>query len=308
MYKLLPPRQFEHFYLLIHAIHLLLKTNITLDDIKTSERFFSAFVYYFDKLYPIRHMTINIHSLLHLPSTVLELGPLYLYSLFHFEDKNGYILKLIHGTQNIPLQLASAVSASNFIPILTEKCIKKGSLEEKFIKQCNGSNQGKFFNISENLDGIGNLSPYKASDKDHSIVTGLFRSLYTKSSSFASIKKSGFTIRSTTRTKETRRNSTTVSLKTGGYFSVDRFACFENEFSTAYVAFGNHFTVSPFKIFNVLPGLKSTEKDLTFFNKVVISKERSVIDVRTIDEQSILLEPDENNSYVCHYPNILECD
>eukprot|EP00111_Clytia_hemisphaerica_P012463 TCONS_00036568-protein len=125
MYKLLPPRQSEHFYLLIHAIHLLLKTNITLDDIKASERFLSAFVYYFDKLYPIRHITINIHSLLHLPSTVLELGPLYLYSLFHFEDKNGYIMKLIHGTQNIPLQLASAVSASNFIPILTEKCIKK---------------------------------------------------------------------------------------------------------------------------------------------------------------------------------------
>ena len=87
-------------------------------------------------------MTINIHSLLHLPETVKELGPLYVYSLFHFEDKNGYILKLIHGTQNIPFQLASAVSASNFVPILCDENIEAGSKEEEFIKKCNGSYHG----------------------------------------------------------------------------------------------------------------------------------------------------------------------
>jgi len=59
----------------------------------------------------------------------------YVYSLFHFEDKNGYILKLLHGTQNISFQLASAVSASNFLPLLCEYAVENDSKVDEFIKK-----------------------------------------------------------------------------------------------------------------------------------------------------------------------------
>ncbi|XP_066915002.1 uncharacterized protein [Clytia hemisphaerica] len=309
MYSLLTPRQFEHFYLLVHAIHLLLKTRITVADIKTSERFLFVFVYYFDKMYPVRNMTINIHSLLHLPKTVLELGPLYIYSLFHFEDKNGYILKLIHGTQNVPFQLASAVSASQMIPILTEECIAEGSIEEQYIKKCNGSNEGKVFNITDAIRGIGSFSHYAISDLEKYLLSTLFRStVFTEASSFSSIEVNGFRIRSKCRTKETRRNSTTVSLKSGGYFSIDRFVCLENVDCIVYVAFGKRFNVSSFKILKELPGLKDAERESSLFDEVRMRNEQSIIDVRDIDEQVILLEPDGASSYICRFPNILECD
>ena len=118
MIGVLPSFQFQHFYMLSHAIYLLLQTHINDQDIILAKRYLFLFVYHFDQIYPRHYMTINIHSLLHLHETVKDLGPLYVYSLFHFEDKNGYILKLVHGTQNIPFEFASAVSTSNFIPIL----------------------------------------------------------------------------------------------------------------------------------------------------------------------------------------------
>ena len=55
-------------------------------------------------------MSINVHLLLHLPDTVRELGPLWVYSCFHFEGQNGILKNLIHGTQKVDLQLLSSYS------------------------------------------------------------------------------------------------------------------------------------------------------------------------------------------------------
>ena len=106
-------------------------------------------------------MTINVHSLIHLPETIKDLGPLYFYNLFHLEDKNGYLLKLIHGTQNIPFQLACAVSASNFISLLCEENVDTNSKEDQFIKNCHGVHHGKKFPIS-----IGSLSKFTPSEAE----------------------------------------------------------------------------------------------------------------------------------------------
>lgn len=50
-------------------------------------------------------MSINVHLLLHLPDAVKELGPLWVYSCFHFEGQNGILKNLIHGTQKVDIQL-----------------------------------------------------------------------------------------------------------------------------------------------------------------------------------------------------------
>ena len=124
-------------------------------DIELAQRYLLVFVYEFSNIYPLRYQTMNVHSLLHLPRNAKELGPLYVYSLFYYEDKNGYMLSLIHGTQNICFQLASAVSAANFLPILCEETVAENSKEEKFIKSCHGVYQGMQFAISDNIIGLG---------------------------------------------------------------------------------------------------------------------------------------------------------
>ena len=239
LYRLLPDFQFQHFYLFAQAIYLLLKSRVTAKDIATAKRFLFLFVYLFDRIYPRRYMTMNVHSLLHFADTVKELGPLYIYSLFHFEDKNGYILKLIHGTQNISQQLATAVSSSHLIPILCDKMIDENTNEKRFLDRCSGFNfQNKFF-ITKNISGIGSLKNYKPPSVEKLFLEKYYIMKFDSALSFPSIKISGFTIRSRKTTKEKRRNSTTVFLSTSRFFSIENFACFTSDGTPYYIAFGH---------------------------------------------------------------------
>ena len=114
---------------------------------------------------------MNVHSLLHLADTVEELGPLYVYSLFHFEDKNGYILKLIHNNnnQNISHQLATAISSSQFVSLFCEKMIDKTSTEKKFLDTCSGIKNRQNFFITEFVSGIGPLKCYKPTKVENNL-------------------------------------------------------------------------------------------------------------------------------------------
>ena len=53
-------------------------------------------------------MTINMHNLLHVHRSVLQLGPLWANSSFEFEDANGDLKALFHGYQNIDMQVITA--------------------------------------------------------------------------------------------------------------------------------------------------------------------------------------------------------
>lgn len=50
-------------------------------------------------------MTASVHGLMHLPSTVKNLGPLWCNSCFPFESANGDLLKLFHGSQAVDKQV-----------------------------------------------------------------------------------------------------------------------------------------------------------------------------------------------------------
>lgn len=53
-------------------------------------------------------MTINVHNLLHVHRSVSQLGPLWANSSFEFEDANGDLKALFHGSQNIDMQVITA--------------------------------------------------------------------------------------------------------------------------------------------------------------------------------------------------------
>ena len=99
-----------HFASFAEAIFLLSKEKIFQDDIQRADRLLKYFCFMFDQLYDVRYMTINVHQLIHLTQCVRDLGSLWVFSHFHFEDKNGFLLKLFHGTQSIQLQVIYAIS------------------------------------------------------------------------------------------------------------------------------------------------------------------------------------------------------
>lgn len=76
-------------------------------------------------LYSEKCLTLNAHSLLHLPQVVKELGPLWSYSCFAFEGANGELLKMFHGTQFIDLQIVNAVNIYQLLPTLGSDVVKK---------------------------------------------------------------------------------------------------------------------------------------------------------------------------------------
>ena len=52
-----------------------------------------------------RHMLMNVHSLLHLPEVAEDFGPLWAHSCFPYENANGELLKLLHGSQCVEKQV-----------------------------------------------------------------------------------------------------------------------------------------------------------------------------------------------------------
>ena len=52
-----------------------------------------------------RNVLPNVHALLHLPEAVEDLGPLWAHSCFPYENANGELLKLYHGSQSVEKQV-----------------------------------------------------------------------------------------------------------------------------------------------------------------------------------------------------------
>lgn len=121
---MLAPNYFQYFAILSQASFFLLQDSISEQELQQCERLLEYYCLMFVYLCELRYQTINIHNLLHLPQSVRELGPLWTHSCFHFEDKNGYILKMIHGTQNVSSQIVPAVSFVQNLPQMVQSLQK----------------------------------------------------------------------------------------------------------------------------------------------------------------------------------------
>lgn len=99
--NILPRKYLEHFGLFSKSLYLLLQCSISREDIILAQKYITEFVLNYEKFYGADHMTYNVHLLLHLPDCVLENGPLWAYSNFHFESNNGALKKLVCGTSDV---------------------------------------------------------------------------------------------------------------------------------------------------------------------------------------------------------------
>ena len=88
-------------------------------------------------LYGERYQTANLQLLVHLADSVRGLGTLWTHSCFHFEDKNCYFLWLIHGTQNIPIQIVNAVGLVQSLPIIAQSVKPGNAVAEYYTRMSN---------------------------------------------------------------------------------------------------------------------------------------------------------------------------
>lgn len=128
----LPSQFFEHFILLPPAIFLLLQDTISSHDLNKSRKMLQKFCLQMEELYEDRYLTFNLHCLLHLVDKVKDLGPLWSHSCFFYEDLNGDLRSLFHGTNNIQQQILLAANIQQQIPTLKKDLTCQPEAEDLF--------------------------------------------------------------------------------------------------------------------------------------------------------------------------------
>jgi hypothetical protein len=131
LFGILPKEHFDHFQLLVESMHILLSYSIARSDLAKASRLIKRFCCAMDYTYHSKYESSNMHALLHLSGKVQDLGPLWAHSCFFFEDLNGDLRKLFHGTQNVQLQILHSVSVQQKLPELVT-LLPLGSAEHSF--------------------------------------------------------------------------------------------------------------------------------------------------------------------------------
>ena len=163
--------RFCHYILLVNSIYILLKSGSTHYEIDSAETMLFEFVKMFPELYDRCFMTLNVHQLLHLADSVRYLGPLYTHSCFSFEDKNGVLLKMIRGTQNIDNQIITGVSFLQKLPELMQTTIEKGSyLEELYNSIDNPNILKRGLKLGKDIFVLGAIKKKNITDNEHRAI------------------------------------------------------------------------------------------------------------------------------------------
>lgn len=108
----LPDEVLKSYMLLVRATYILLRTDITEDDLIQCEIDIIQYVGDCQKYYGNRFMTFNIHSLLHLSESVRQNGCLWATSAFPFESQIGQLKKVVTGPKGVVDQISNRMLQS----------------------------------------------------------------------------------------------------------------------------------------------------------------------------------------------------
>lgn len=99
----------RHLSKLSGGVYILLKDELTAQEIDKAEFLLKKFVSRCEALYGASFMTYNVHALLHLASCARSLGPLWAHAAFVFEGGNGTIVRQILAAKGLPDQIMERV-------------------------------------------------------------------------------------------------------------------------------------------------------------------------------------------------------
>lgn len=101
---------FEHHMLLVYGLYLLSRNSVTEEYIELATEMLTDYCSRFEDLYGAQFMTCHVHQLIHLPSVVRDLGPLWATSCAPFEGLNDTLRRFSLGNQQEETLVTSAAS------------------------------------------------------------------------------------------------------------------------------------------------------------------------------------------------------
>lgn len=127
LHDILPEKFLIHFIQFVAAIRIFIQKEITNNDMIQGRNKINLFVKEFEDLYGSKHMRYNVHMISHIPDCVINLGPLWVYSNFPFENNNGKLVGYVKSPKGVLNQigskytLAKKISSPDFFANKTSK-------------------------------------------------------------------------------------------------------------------------------------------------------------------------------------------
>lgn len=155
---ILPDAYFDNLCMLVEGVSLLNSASISMSDLDRADKLLSQFCKDFQRLYGVRHMSLNIHYLRHLAQCVLETGNLFHTNCFRLEGLNGEYAALAHGTRHAISQITSLLGMLSDLPLLIDGLsseVVKNYCKKLTRRSCNYTIKEK---ICDNVFTVGNFS------------------------------------------------------------------------------------------------------------------------------------------------------
>jgi hypothetical protein len=131
---ILPNVYLNHFVLFVWALHKLLGTSVSHDDIAKAEAVLNYFVLKTEQLYGISNCTFNVHQLSHLAKSTAMCGPLWAVSTFVFEDNNTCLKNMIQGTQYVSEQVCHTYALKKTLPLYLKQTVKESDKASELLQ------------------------------------------------------------------------------------------------------------------------------------------------------------------------------
>lgn len=121
---------FNYWSSLVKALYILLKQRIQKSEVDVAEKLLHSFFKLTETLYGEKKMTYNVHQLLHLAECTRRWGPLWANSAFVYENMNGSITRLVHGTKFLGVEIVKNISIVQGSKILKSQLMTKNLVHE----------------------------------------------------------------------------------------------------------------------------------------------------------------------------------
>lgn len=154
---------------LVDATHMLCSTQISLDEIDEAEQLLYSFFDDFEILYG----EFNVHLLRHLAECVRNIGPLFTYSNYNFEDQIGHLVSLHKGTTDVATQICEKYLLEHNL----FKFIANSPIAKKFVDEIDSKQKFSIFRKVDELVVIGNAKkPSQLSHEERSFIFNMWNS------------------------------------------------------------------------------------------------------------------------------------
>ena len=309
---LLPDRYYDHFLLLVCGVYNLVRDSISGSALKESVRCLKHFCLMIDSLYGARYLTINSHLLLHAAESVRQLGPLWSSSCFSFEDYNGELTRLFHGTQHVATQINASVcfiQASASHPDIFSDADAKKLFEEMSVKRPINLK----FNLGVDTYSLGMSKSTKVANLSRIAKLALqevlsIGNMFDRIVVFSRICKSGSVYHSRSYNRPAKRNSYTVlfSVPLQNYSSfgqVEYYVKVANDLDDNSTH--TYAMVKPFVLHSII---KNRFVRCHIHRVEPVEDELVAIPIQNITRKCVYMLTRSNEHFVSPLPNNYECD